>query len=68
MKDKIELRDFNFKEITNLQDKSINKELKEKVEEGYYFIPCIPKKLSKELIMTNQNTQFQKMLQYFSHQ
>ena len=35
MKDKIELRDFNFKEIKNTQDKSIYKELKEKVEEGY---------------------------------
>ena len=35
LKDKIELRDFNFKEIKNTQDKSIYKELKEKVEEGY---------------------------------
>ena len=35
MQDKIELRDFNFKEIKNTQDKSIYKELKEKVEEGY---------------------------------
>ena len=35
LKDKIELKDFNFKEIKNTQDKSIYKELKEKVEEGY---------------------------------
>ena len=35
LKDKIELRDFNFKEIKNTQDKSIYKDLKEKVEEGY---------------------------------
>ena len=34
LKDKIELKDFNFKEIKNTQDKSIYKELKEKVEEG----------------------------------
>ena len=35
LKDKIELRDFNFKEIKNTQDKSIYRELKEKVDEGY---------------------------------
>ena len=35
LKDKIQLRDFNFKEIKNLQDKSIYKDLKEKLEEGY---------------------------------
>ena len=35
LKDKIELKDFNFKEIKNTQDKSIYKELKEKVDEGY---------------------------------
>ena len=42
MKDKIELKDFNFKEIKNTQDKSIYKELKEKVDEGiseYYSEP-----------------------------
>ena len=32
--DKIELKDFNFKEIKNTQDKSIYKELKEKMDEG----------------------------------
>ena len=40
--DKIELKDFNFKEIKNTQDKSIYKELKEKVDEGiseYYSEP-----------------------------
>ena len=35
IKDKIELRDFDFKEIKNTQDKSIYKELKEKVDEVY---------------------------------
>ena len=35
LKDKIQLRDFNFKEIKNTQDKSIYKELKEKAEDGY---------------------------------
>ena len=37
LKDKIQLRDFNFKEIKNTQDKSIYKEIKEKekIEEGY---------------------------------
>ena len=35
LKDKIQLRDFNFKEIKNTQDKSIYKDLKEKVEDGY---------------------------------
>ena len=34
LKDKIELKDFNFKEIKNTQDKSIYKELKEKMDEG----------------------------------
>ena len=33
--DKIELKNFNFKEIKNLQDKSIYNELKEKLDEGY---------------------------------
>jgi len=33
--DKIELKNFNFKEIKNTQDKSIYNELKEKLEEGY---------------------------------
>ena len=34
-KDKIELKDFDFKEIKSTQDKSIYKELKEKVDDGY---------------------------------
>ncbi len=33
--DKIELRDFNFKEIKNTEDKTIYNELKEKLDEGY---------------------------------
>ena len=33
--DKIELKNFNFKEIKNTQDKSIYNELKEKLDEGY---------------------------------
>ena len=36
--DKIELKNFNFKEIKNLQDKSIYNELKEKLEEEYQDI------------------------------
>ena len=33
--DKIELKDFNYQEIKNTQDKSIYNELKEKLEENY---------------------------------
>ena len=33
--DKIELKNFNFKEIKNTQDKSIYNELKEKLDDGY---------------------------------
>ena len=33
--DKIELKNFNFKEIKNTQDKTIYNELKEKLDEGY---------------------------------
>jgi hypothetical protein len=36
--DKIELKNFNFKEIKNTQDKSIYNELKEKLDEGYQDI------------------------------
>ena len=52
LKDKIELKDFNFKEIKNTQDKSIYKELKEKMDEGaaeFYGEQKIIAKLPLEL-------------------
>ena len=58
--DKIELKNFNFKEIKNTQDKTIYNELKEKLDEGYqdfYNEKKIFLRMPKEIHMKDEMNQ-----------